>query len=168
MSRKKLADMTEAELNAHYRKQKIKKDSKALREYADRLHREVKVYGRKYDAWSINQRKSRALAIGECALQALDDVRGLFRTKKLKPDSLFFVISESPVPDENGEKKFHCSVMYSVTSYEPAHTEEWIQAELEDTFEKMMRETDLLYPQEEQNEEKESVQETDGNPDGDH
>jgi hypothetical protein len=149
MSRKKLADMTEAELNAHYRKKKIKEDSRALRKYADRLHREVKNYGRKFDAWAINQRKSRALAIGECALQALDDVKGLLRTKALKPNSLWFMISESPVPDENGEKKFHCSVMYSVTSYEPAHTEEWIQEELEETFEKMMRETDELYPAEE-------------------
>jgi hypothetical protein len=36
-----------------------------------------------------------------------------------------------------------------VTSYEPAHTEEEIQKELEETFEKMMRETDELYPAEE-------------------
>ena len=146
--RKKLEDMTEAELNAYYRKKKIKDDSRELRKYADRMHREVKVYGRKYDAFAINQRKSRALAIGECALQALDDVRGLFRTKRLEPNSLWFMISESPVLDENGVKNFHCSVLYSVKSFEPAHTEEYIQKELEETFEKMMRETDKMYPKE--------------------
>jgi hypothetical protein len=150
MSRKKLADMTEAELNRHYREMKIRKDSKALRKYSDRLHREVKNYGRKFDAVAINQRKSRALALGECAMQAMEDVQQEAMRHKFKPDSLYYVIHEEPVKDETGKKYFHEMVMWAVTSYEPAHTEEEIQKELEETFEKMMRETDELYPAEEE------------------
>lgn len=149
MSRKKLADMTEAELNAHYREQKIKKDSKALRKYAERLRMTVKNYGRKFDAVAINQRKSRALALGECAMKAMEDVQAEAMKHKFKPDSLYYILHEEPVKDETGKKFFHEMVMWAVTSYEPAYTEEEIQKELEETFEKMMRETDELYPAEE-------------------
>lgn len=149
MNGKKLKDMTEAELNKHYRELRIRRNCKELRKYADRLHREVKNYGRKFEAIAINQRKSRALAMGECALKALEDVRAESKKHYFKPDSRYYIISERPERDENGKKYFHEMVMWAATSYEPAHTEEEIQKELEETFEKMMRETDELYPAEE-------------------
>ena len=158
--RKKLEDMTEKEQNAYYRKKKIREDSKALKAYGKRMRNTMKNYGQKYDAFAINQRRSREAALGVCALKALDAVRELMRSKNLEPGSLWFMISESPVKDENGKKAFHCSVMYSVTSFEPAYTDEEIQKELEETFEKMMRETDALYPVEVADEEKKSERET--------
>ena len=164
MQQKKLREMTDEELNAYYRAQKIRKDAKELKAYRKRMENTVKNYGQKFEAIAINQRKSRELALGACALKALDAARELMRVKNLKPGSLDFMISESPVQDETGKKAFHCSVIFSVTSYEPAYTQEEIQKEIEETFEKMMRETDVLYPKEWKHEEKESVQD----PEGDH
>lgn len=148
MPKKKIENMTEQEKNEYFRKKKIAEDSKKLREYKKRMQNTMKNYGKKFDAFAINQRKSRELALGTCALKALDAVRELMRSKKLEPGSLWFMITESPCQDENGKKAFHCEVMYCVTSFEPAFTDEEIQKELEDTFEKMMRETDALYPAE--------------------
>ena len=44
------------------REQKIKKDSKALQKYAQHLKNEHKVYLRIFDAYAVNQRRSRAAA----------------------------------------------------------------------------------------------------------
>ena len=129
------------------REQKIKKDSKALQNYAKRLKNEHKVYMQMYDAYAVNQRRSRAAAIGECALQAMDGVRGLAKTKQLLDGSLEYMITEQKVQDVDGRKGFHCSVTYRVVSAEKAHTEEEIKEELEKTFEKMMMETDEMFPE---------------------
>lgn len=162
MPKKKIENMTEQEKNEYFRKKKIAEDSKKLREYKKRMQNTMKNYGTKFDAFAINQRKSRELALGTCALKALDAVRELMRSKKLEPGSLWFMITESPCQDENGKKAFHCEVMYCVTSFEPAFTDEEIQKELEDTFEKMMRETDALYPAEAEDEtEKDTAKEED-------
>ena len=149
MKRKKYQDMTEQERNAYNRKRKIRDDSKALKEYAKRMRNTMKNYGQTFDAFAVNQRKSREAALGACALKALDAVRELMRQKNLEPGSLWFMISESALKDEAGKKTFHCKVMYSVTALEPAYTEEEIRTELEKTFEKYMSETDKLFPAEE-------------------
>ena len=157
---KRFKDMTEQEQVAYNRKRKIADDSKRLKDYEKRMRNTMKNEGQAFDAFAVNQRKSRELALGTCALKALDSVRELMRKKRLVPESLEFMISESPVQDENGKKAFHCRVMYKVTTFEPAYTEEEIRKEIEDTFEKMMRETDNLYPAEEEDEtEKDSAQE---------
>ena len=150
---KKFQDMTEAEQIAYNRKKKIREDGKLLKAYEQRMRNTMKNYGYKFDAFAVNQRKSREAALGTCALKALDSVRELMRKKQLEPNSLWFMISESPTKDENGKKAFHCSVMYSVTALEPAFTEEEIKAEIAETFEKYMRETDVLYPAEEEEKE---------------
>ena len=130
------------------REQKIKKDSKALQKYGDRLRRERKVYMQMFDAYAVNQRRSRAAAIGACALRAMDEVRALAKTKPLMDGSLEYMITEQKVMDPDGRKGFHCTVTFRVVSQEDAHSEEWILQELEKTFEKMMMETDELYPAE--------------------
>ena len=145
---KRFKDMTDEEKIAYNRKKKIADDGKKLKEYAKRMRSTMKTCGHKFDAFAVNQRRSREAALGACALKALDAVRELMRTKQLEPGSLWFMISESPVKDENGKKAYHCSVLYSVTALEPAYTEEEIQAEIAATFEKMMQETDEMYPAE--------------------
>lgn len=128
------------------REQKIRKDKKALDKYEERLRNENKVYIQMFDAYAVNQRRSRAAAIGACALKAMDEVRGLAKTKTLMDGSLDYMITEQKVQDPDGKKGFHCSVTYRVVSMEKAHTEEWIIKELEDTWARMMRETDGMYP----------------------
>lgn len=129
------------------REQKIKKDSKALKNYAKRLEKEHKVYMQTFSAYAVNQRRSRAAAIGECALQAMDGVRGLARTKPLMDGSLEYLITEQKLQDPDGLRRFHCSVTFRVVSQEKAHTNEEIQQEIEKTFEKMMMETDEMFPE---------------------
>ncbi len=143
---KKLEDMTEQELIAHNRQVKIRRDSKALKKYAKRLREERKIYHQTFDAFSINQRRSREAALGACALKALDEVRGLRKTKPLV-GGLEFLIHEQKVEDPDGKKGFHYAVTYYVTSDERAHSDEDIQAEIEQTFERMMMETDELFPE---------------------
>ena len=154
--RKKFEDMTEQEQIAYNRKKKIREMDKELKAYEKRLRDTRKNYGFKFDAFAVNQRKSREAALGACALKALDSVRELMRAKELVPGTLSFVIAESPLKDENNKKAFHCQVVYSVTSVEPAYTEEEIQKEIAETFEKMMRETDAMFPAEGEHEEGES------------
>lgn len=158
---KKLEDMTEQELNQHLREVKIKKDSKALRKYGKRLREERKTYSQIFHAYAINQRKSREAALGACALKAVDAVRELSRTKPLVAGTLEYIINEQKVKDETEQKGFYCSVTFHVVSNEPAYNPEDIQKELESTFEKMMRETDELYPVEVQDEKEKSDKETD-------
>ena len=147
---KRFEEMTDAEKIAYNRKRKIRDDGKKLKAYEKRMRDTMKNYGQKFDAFAVNQRKSREAALGACAMKALDSVRELMRAKKLEPGTLWFMISESPLKDENNKKTFHCSVMYSITALEPAYTEEEIRKEIEETFEKMMRETDEMYPAEEE------------------
>ena len=56
------------------REQKIKRDSKTLKKYEKRLEDERMRYIQTFDAYAINQRRSRAAAIGECALQAREAI----------------------------------------------------------------------------------------------
>ena len=128
------------------REQKIRKDGKALKKYADRLRKERKTYIQTFEAYAVNQRKSRAAAIGECALQAMDEVRGLAKIKPLVDGTLEYLITEEKVQDPDGRRGFHCAVTFRVVSHEAAHTDEWIKAEIEKTFEKMMAETDEMFP----------------------
>ena len=129
------------------REQKIKKDEKALAKYEERLKKERKVYMKTADAYAINNRRSRAAAIGACALQVMDEVRGLAKTKPLLDGSLDYMITEQKVKDPDGKIGFHASVTYRVVSAEAKHTAEWIQNEIEDTRKRMMLETDEMFPQ---------------------
>ena len=107
-----------------------------------------KEYLQTFSAYAVNQRRSRAAAIGECALQAMDAVRGLSRTKPLIAGSLDYVIEEKKVQDETGMKGFHCAVTFHVFSDERKYSDEEIRKEIEDTFEKLMMETDEMFPEE--------------------
>ena len=140
------------------REQKIRKDSKALKKYAKRLRDERMVYIQKFEAFAINQRKSRELALGACALKAMDRVRKLAKVKPLIAGTLEYLITENKVHDETGQKGFHCTVSFRVVSEEPAHDPKDIQKEIEETFEKMMRETDEMFPPEEQEDDHECGQ----------
>ena len=130
------------------REQKIRKDAKTLKAYKKRLQQERVVYHQNFDLVAINQRRSREAALGACVMKALDAVRELNKAKNLVPGTLYYSIDEQKILDPDGRKGFLESVTYFVQSYEKAHTEEDIEAEIEKTFEQFMRETDELFPQE--------------------
>ena len=131
------------------RKQKIKQDARALRKYKVRLQNEKKVYQQSFQLVAVNNRRSREAALGACVLKALDEVRGLAKMKNLVPGSLYYNIDEVIRFDPEGRKGFQEIVTFFVMSYEQAHTKEEIEKEIAETFEKMMRETDEMFPPEE-------------------
>lgn len=131
------------------REQKEAEDRKSLENYEERLKRTAKAKSQQFSAFAINQRKSRAAAIGECALQALDAVYALNKKTQLQTGTLVFLINENKVEDPDGKKGFQCSVTYRVVSYEPAYTEEEIREMVEDTRRKMAAETEEMFPEEE-------------------
>lgn len=130
------------------REQKIKKDGKALEQYAKRLKNEHKVYIQMFDAYAANQRKSRAAAIGACVLQAMDELQGLWKTKPLREGSLEWNFAEQKIVDPDGKKGFHETVQYSVASGEPAYSEEEIRELIEDTRRRMELDLNEMYPEE--------------------
>jgi hypothetical protein len=143
---KEKKELTEAEKTAALRKQKIARDSKDLRKYRKRLENEMKNYRQAFCLVARNQRRDREEALGKCAMAALDRVKELAAEKKLVPGSLYYALSEEKITDPDGNKAYKYSVEFCVTSYEKAHSEEDINAEMNKVFEKMMEETDELFP----------------------
>lgn len=129
------------------REEKIRKDELALKKYAAKLRRERMVYMQTFEAYAVNQRKSREAALGACALKAIDHVRELAKIKPLVDGTLEYVITEGKVKDEAGLKGFKCSVTFRVVSNEPAHDPEDILKEIMDTKDRMKRETDEMFPE---------------------
>lgn len=129
------------------RKKKIRDDGRRLAKYKERLINTTKTYMQTYEADAINQRRSRVMALGTCALKALDGARGLAKTKQLADGSLEYMINEQKIVDPDGRIGFHCSVTFKVGSLERAFTDQEIDREIEDTFERMMAETDELFPE---------------------
>lgn len=134
-----------------FRWQKREKDRKTLLNYEKRLRKERKVYRQTFSAISESGRKNRALCIGECCLQAMEKLQELIDSKKgvtFVPGSLYWTLNEKRVKDEDGEKGFEYSVMYTVMSSEPAFTEDEIRKALEDAAEKLGAETEELFRKE--------------------
>ena len=126
-----------------------RRNARQLEAYEKRLRQTSKVYVQKFEADAVNQRKSRAAAIGACVLQAMDELQGLWKTKPLRAGSLEWNFAEQKIVDPDGKKGFHETVQYSVASGEPAYSEEEIQALLKDTEERMRK--DLEYLKEHEN-----------------
>jgi len=122
-----------------------------LRKYEIRLRRERKNYMKEAECYSLSDRKSRAMAVGECCLQVLEDVRELNRTHKLIDKSLEYMIDEQKVIDPDGRKGFRYRVIYSVLADEPKYSEAQIRAELEDTARRLKLETQEIFRKEADN-----------------
>ena len=127
----------------------VRQKQKELEKYGERLRKQNRAYMQEVSAFAVNQRRSRAAALGECALQAMDHLRGLAKTKPLMNGSLEYMIREKKVEDPDGKKGFEYTVAYRVVSYEKAFTEEQITEELNKTWEKMQMEIDERFPEDE-------------------
>ena len=145
---------TKAEEKA--RRDKIRRDGRALSKYRERLENTYKSYIQTFDAYAINQRKSREAALGACALKAIDTVRGLAKANKLASGSVEYVINEQKLADPDGKIGFHYVVAFKAVGTEKAYNDEEINKEIMDTFERMMMETDEMFPEEKDDEEAET------------
>jgi len=102
------------------------------------------------EAYSFTDRKSRAMAIGECALQVMENYRDLQKERleakhPLIEGSLFWMLKEDKVKDSDGKKGFRYRVMLKVQSSEPYYTEEEIRKELHETYLQLKQETEEMF-----------------------
>lgn len=128
--------------------QKRMKDRKTIAGYEKSLRNERKVYSQRFEAISETGRKNRALAVGECCLQAMEKLTELVNQKPPIPfvkGSLFFNLGEQRVKDEDGEKGFKYSVTYHLQSYERAWTDDEIREKVAEAARRVKAETDEMY-----------------------
>lgn len=124
------------------------KDLTTVWKYRKRLEAQRKIYTQTSQAMSENDRKSRCMALGECALQNMEAVGALNLKHKLFPDSLHYMLTQQKVEDETGKKGFSYGVTYFVTADEPAYTQEQIRAEVETLAKQLKLETEELFGKE--------------------
>lgn len=134
--------------------QKRMKDRKTIESYEKRLRNQRAEYAQAFSAISETGRKNRALAIGECCLQAMEKLNELINKQppvEYVKGSLYWNLNEQRVKDESGEKGFKYTVVFHVQSYEPAWTEEEIRQKVAEAERRIKKETDEMYSRDESN-----------------
>ena len=132
------------------KKQKIKKDKQTLKRYEQKMRKRPMEHKAGAEVYSATDRKSRALALGECTLQMLEQFEKLQeeRLKEKHPlieGSLFWMVKEEKVKDTDGKKGYHYKVMYCVQSAEPFYKEDEIRDELHNTYLLLKAETEEMF-----------------------
>lgn len=120
-------------------------NQKALREYEKQLRNRRKEYAQYATAYSKTGRRNMALTVGECVLKAQDELKKLYREKKLLEGSLFWTITEQKIQDTDGIKGYHYVVCWHVKSDEDYYTEEEIREEIEETARRMKAEQEEFF-----------------------
>jgi len=126
-------------------KRKLAKDWRTIKKYKEQLQAQRKEYAQIASGYSMSGRRSRALAVGECVIQCMENLRKLNGEKNLLDGTLFWNIIEERVKDTDGRKGFKYSVVYHVKSDEPAYTEEQIRDEIKKTAEQIRQETGEMF-----------------------
>ena len=132
------------------KEQKIKKDQHTIAKYMKRLKGMRKEICRKAEVYSQGGHRNRVTAIGEAVLKLLDDFNKqqadlAIRGKKMLDGTLFWLFEEQKVKDTDGKTGYRYTIGYLVKTSEPKYTEEEIQQELEETYQKMKAETEEMY-----------------------
>lgn len=132
------------------RQGKIYRDEMTVEKYREELTKARKVFGQKATARAINNRRARALAIGQSALKVMDGVRETSKKHELMAGTLVYMIDEKVVYPQEGNrnrKEYEYDVMYQVTGTEPQYTEVEILEKCEDLKKRLAIETDEMYPE---------------------
>ena len=132
------------------KEQKIKKDQHTIAKYMKRLKGMRNEICRKAEVYSQGGHRNRVTAIGEAVLKLLDDFNKQqadlnIRGKKMLDGTLFWLFEEQKVKDTDGKTGYRYTIGYLVKTSEPKYTEEEIQQELEETYQKMKAETEEMY-----------------------
>ena len=132
------------------KKQKIRKDKQTLKRYEQKMRKRPKEHRAGAEVYSATDRKSRAIALGECTLQLLEQFKELQEEQEkakhpLIEGSLFWMVREEKVKDTDGKKGYHYKVMYCVQSAEPFYTEDEIREELHNTYLQFKAETEEMF-----------------------
>ena len=130
--------------------QKIKRDRRTIAKYMKKLKAERKEICRKSEVYSLGGHRNRVNAIGESVLKLLQDFQNhqaelAIRGQKMLDGTLFWLFEEQKVKDTDGKVGYRYTIGYLVKTSEPAHTEEEIQKELEETYQLLKRETAEMF-----------------------
>ena len=127
---------------------RTRKDRKAIEGYRRQLENRRREYGQVAKADSLSGRRNRALAVGECVLRLMDELRELNRTTRLLDGTLFWTIVEQRLKDSDGKKGFSYTVCWRVKSDEPYYTNDEIEAEIAKTEKLMAEEREEMFREE--------------------
>jgi len=132
------------------RQGKIYQDEMTAAKYREQLKLAKMPYMGVAEARAVNNRRARALALGECALKIMDQVRECSKKHDLINGTLEYMMNEAVVYPHEGqrEKAFDYKVMFQVYANEPRYTEEEIDAEIAELERKLAMETDEMFPEE--------------------
>lgn len=131
------------------RQGKLYQDEMTVEKYREDLKKSKMPYMAKSEARAINNRRARALALGECGLKIMDKVRECSKGHRLIEGTLEYMMNEAveyPVAGSR-EKTFIYTVMFQVYADEPRYTPEEIEKECEDLTFRLRMETDEMYPE---------------------
>ena len=131
------------------REGKLYQDEMTVEKYREELKKRRMPYGGVAKARAINNRRARALALGECALKIMDKVRECSKAHQLMPGTLQYMIDEAVVYPVDGvrQKCFDYQVMFQVYGSEPEYTDEEIEKECEDLKRRLAEETEEMFPE---------------------
>ena len=133
------------------RQGKLYQDEMTVEKYRQQMKAAKMPYMGKAEGRAVNNRRARALTLGECALKIMDQIRECSKGHELINGTLQYMLDEAvvyPIPGVN-ETQFEYKVMYQVLANEPRYTDEEIQRECEDLTFKLRMETDEMFPEEE-------------------
>lgn len=133
------------------RQEKIRIDELTVEKYREQLKGQNKVYMQKATGRAINNRRARALALGEAALKIMDSVKELGKGHRLVPMTLMYMMDEKviyPIADVK-VKQYEYDVMYQVQAEEREWTDEEVEQKCEDLTFRLAMETDEMFPEEE-------------------
>ena len=145
MTEQEREQIEEAAVRQYALAQKREKDRDTIRAYEIKLRGRRKHYCKSAEAYSMGGRRNRAAALGECCLQAMEALDKDNAVHHFLPGTLSWIINESRVKDTDGKKGYRYSVTYHVLADEPALTDKEIQKEIDETREKLQKETEEMY-----------------------
>ena len=120
-------------------------DEETLAHYEARLRQRKKHYMKSATAFSYGGRKNRALAIGGCVLQLMEQLEKDYYAHHFLPGTLSWIINEDRTADEAGRKGYRCEVAYHALADEQSLTDEEIRQEMEETRKKIEAETAEMF-----------------------
>ena len=135
----------EKALRKHDLEIKQDRDNDTLRAFGEKLRSTVKNYRQELTAYTTGGRKNRALALGECILQAAERLEAEGVHHNFVPGSLAWRIVEDRVKDEDGKKGYKYTVETVIATDEPAYTEDQIREQLEDLQKRLETETAEMF-----------------------
>ena len=148
MTKAEYEKLLDQELRAYAKQQKQERDEDTLRAYEKKLQSTVKNYRFEVSGITTGGRKNRALAVGECILQAAEKLDKEKVNHNFVPGSLGWSIVEDRVKDEDGRKGYKYTVTCVVATDEKAFDDQQILKELEDLRQKLEKETEEMFQEE--------------------